>query len=567
MKSNFIISNITIYDESINSFFLTSKSLKSNFEKKSYSVPNELILNSKDMEQQTQFILNKYNFYKEVLANKLNQIHNISLDQDFWDKSFNLYIIRVIMSLWIRFNKFNNFDITKHQVKVLNSDLYRYVNSSPDSLFSLMIDDFYQEQIFSIYIKTFYPDYTFDTVDYHDETVIDNSNSTVYDFSKLKLEKVNILDTYIDPLICKDINKGIKNFYLPDFYIENHFKNKSIRDALVFEESLFYDEFDKFFFNSIKYLLPQTYLENFHNIYTEYNKVDFSKAKYILCENWMSNDKLSLFLAIAKNKGILHYSLEHGHTNYIKNNYAVFLYRMVDNYISYGWKNNKISNLISTGMWRIESSYIKDKKNVDVLFVGYGNSHLYDTDFINGHYLNNAAQENYFHNMKIVFDGLSISSKEQITYKQYPSYRNQLFDIDYEYTKRFKSLKSLAHNKELGYGNIEFISKCKLVIIGNIGTAFFEDLYYGVPLITWYSKEFSYIEEEYLDIFEQLESVGILQKSPSSMASFINKIIIDPYVWWYSDEVQQVRNNFLNLYSSPSKKFKVFLNNLYEDRM
>jgi putative transferase (TIGR04331 family) len=269
-------------------------------------------------------------------------------------------------------------------------------------------------------------------------------------------------------------------------------------------------------------------------------------------------------LAIAKEKNVKHYSLEHGHTHYFKNNYALFSHPMVDKYISYGWKDSFISNLIPTGMWRLNPDKKYDGKTHEsnVLFVCYGNVFLYDTDFLACHYINNSAQENYYNNIKTLMESISQNYAKQITYKEYPKFRGKDRGFNNEYNHIFKNCKILTNEQELGYGNLKFIDTCKLVIVGNIGTVFFETLYHGAPTIALYSKDHAFVEKQYIDLFQQLEEVGILQTCPYKMAKLIENVIDDPIVWWNSEKVIYARNNFIDKYSSPRDKFYNFLDEL-----
>lgn len=564
MKYNFIVSEFSIYDENLEYFFLTSKSVKKNFINRRCYFPDELISDEETLEKQTKFILEKYKYYKTLLKNKLNVIHEKNLSDEFWTKAFNLYLIRLIMAQWIRFNKFRNFNPDQHIVHVLNENLYYCPLDTPDSIVNLLNSNFYQEQIFSIYIKIFHPNIKANIINYNFDILKGLINDKKYDFSKLKFTNITIIDTHIDKNEQYHLSDDVKHFYLPHLDISDFAYNNKIREKLDFEDSLCIDNFDRYFLKSLKYLLPRSYIEAFDYIYNTYNQIDFSEAKYILCENWLANDKLSIFLAIAKEKGVLHFALEHGHTHYLKNNYASFAQNMVDKYVSYGWQDSQIENLISAGMWRLnpEKKYTQDKDKKNILFVCYGNTYLYDTDFMACHHINNSAQDDYYKNMQIIFKNISLEFIKQISYKEYPRYRGREYSVSQEYAKIFENCIILENKRELGYGNLEYINTCKLVLVGNIGTVFFETLYHGAPTISFYSKKFSFIDEQYLNIFQELEDVGILHTCPYKMAQHICETMENPYVWWNTERVVSARTKFMDLYSSPNKEFYKFLDRL-----
>ena len=75
---------------------------------------------------------------------------------------------------------------------------------------------------------------------------------------------------------------------------------------------------------------------------------------------------------------------------------------------------------------------------------------------------------------------------------------------------------------------------------------------FNVPtLIFWdpYFWELSYDAEVN---FKKLEDVGIFHKSPQAAAKMVEKVWGDVDSWWYSEKVQEAKDNFLEIYANKS---------------
>ena len=64
-------------------------------------------------------------------------------------------------------------------------------------------------------------------------------------------------------------------------------------------------------------------------------------------------------------------------------------------------------------------------------------------------------------------------------------------------------------------------------------------------LFSWVFEPFNCVG----DIFEELEKVGILHKTPESAATQVNNIWNDIDSWWFSSEVQSIRKEYCRLFA------------------
>ncbi|MFA7083351.1 MAG: hypothetical protein WC141_02330 [Arcobacteraceae bacterium] len=564
MKYNFIVSKQTDYNKNIHNFIFISQQLKEFYCNihASESI-DELFYDKNGMIEHYDIILKKYKKYRDIVSVKLNEIHQVNYSKEFWYKVLSYYFFRLTSALWIRYNKYRCFNVANNLYKPLKEENFFYPEDTVESFLTLLSNDLYQDQIFSIYLNTFYSHNIFDySIKKFNIQKQHNTTSNKALSSYFSSQKVIIINSYICESIRKRFNTlkiGYK--YLPIVNTMTTSINQLKRNQLQFENGDFEDNFDKFFFNALKYLLPKSFIEDFVAIYDYYN-IDLPSTKYILCEDWYSNDKLAIFLAIQAEQGKNIHSLSHANGQYIEKNWYKFIANISDNYITFGWKDDEIKNLISTGFWRYDDKSLnrKKKKGTVVLFLSYANTSSYDTDMGLFHMYNSEAQKSYRNTISIYERLLNVNTLSKITYKPYISNRGI---VSYKFELRLKrKCQKLKKNIEFGYDNLKFINSAKLLICGTVSSAFAEGIYYNIPTIAFFNLKFVFIKDEYKKLFNELERVGILHTNPKSLARFTEQIIDNPEDWWFSKKVQLVRKQYISLNGASNSKFLEYVKSL-----
>jgi putative transferase (TIGR04331 family) len=130
-----------------------------------------------------------------------------------------------------------------------------------------------------------------------------------------------------------------------------------------------FDKFDRFFFTSFNYCFPKEFIEDF-SIIESYYLGYFSKyknLKYIVSEQWIGDTNTATAIAILKIKGVKHIYNEHnflsqqflGHSN-------KYLMSMADSFVTLGWYEEGIPNLVKGASLFEFSVEKKHKKKYDI---------------------------------------------------------------------------------------------------------------------------------------------------------------------------------------------------------
>ncbi len=97
------------------------------------------------------------------------------------------------------------------------------------------------------------------------------------------------------------------------------------------------------------------------------------------------------------------------------------------------------------------------------------------------------------------------------------------------------------------------LKRSRMVIIDNCATTFLEALTADVPTILFWDPQRWEVREEAAPYFEDLRKVGILWDSPEVAAKKMAAIYDDPWTWWESEAVQEVRRTFVDRYALAGK--------------
>ena len=133
-------------------------------------------------------------------------------------------------------------------------------------------------------------------------------------FSFRKNVKTLICNSYFEKRYLKAIlkeNNLIRDIFFNKIFIFNVIDLKTRKEIVEPQKNS--DDFDQFLFFSMRVLLPKIYLEGFKSsIYlTESILNNFPSLENIVSEAWITNTPSSLMLAVAKERGIIHYCNEH----------------------------------------------------------------------------------------------------------------------------------------------------------------------------------------------------------------------------------------------------------------
>lgn len=556
-----------------------------------------------DLLKDAAFVDKKYKQYLPILTKRLNEIHSRNYDERYWSKSLSLAFIRYITIFHNIYEILESyFDPAIHYCNILSRSSYYIPEDFEDHRRCFQYTDFGPEQIASIYFgvhhkgisfneksDTFVDDTCHEGVYKRENLVEGNTRSLLGRVGNVKPRRFcKALLSYLKKVcsgICEPpgerehgdsslakvkiaicgclfsaenrdrlIQLSGGKIQLVDWYIEENEKEDFHREERKrisqFEEG--FDRFDKFFFKSLEFCLPKAFLENYSHIEAEYSLIlnKYKSLDSIVSEIWISNTYLSIFLALARWKGVKHIACEHNSlTHPYAGSFVTHLAKLTDTFISMGWFSDKVPNMLRG------ASLFPFKGGERG---GEGEGEIHEILYISGpaatkipHYLSHYAtdEEGVPKSVKFIkqfFGALPISFIEKITYRRYPVefYGIKYLSYDREYLLKscLEHVKEFADVKEPGKKQM---LESKLIIIDYLSTSHLEALHMNKPVIFFHNPNAYFLNDEYLDLFDDLIEVGVCQNDPIQAAAFVQKVASEPGRWWYSDEVQSARMTFL----------------------
>lgn len=553
---------------------------------------------SSDLEKDHNFVQLKFDKYVKILAERLNQIHGTSYSIPFWRRALSISFERYITYFHEVFENCElYFKKDRHDCNVLSEKSYYVPLDFEEQRNFFQHSNYGQEQIFSLYMHTFYPG-GLKTKDDQYKTHLESGQKSLespkksiflrlleqgfsrttfnkillrlkHEFSRAtfnnrkqkifkmyysrKAHKIGILGSFfstenLDLLIIK--SRGL--IYPLEWQInlidsDNYSPLWDDRELLT-ENRIDFDKFDRFFFASLKHCLPRIFIENFkkvENYYINYFKT-YNDLKYVTSEAWLSSSSLSIALALLKERGVKHIYNEH---NYFEHPWVGSLIpkeaSLSDIFVSMGWYNNKINNIVQGASLREFKLDDKPEKRYKICYIGSSATAKrpnYTASY--GWSCENAPK--HFKFVRLFLEGLSYQTRCDILYKGYPvsNFDDWLaYDPDYRLDPYFKDIQK--HN-DINIPGKLIMLQSNLVIVDYLSTSYLEAMIMNIPTIFFWNPEAYYLSNDYSDFFDSLISVGICQTDPIKAANFVESVKDDPGKWWFSEEVQKGRNEFLN---------------------
>ena len=532
---------------------------------------------SADLQKDHDLVQLKFDKYIDILSWRLNKAHGTDYSAAFWRRALSLSFERHITFCYEMFaNCEAYFDPVKHDCRVLSKSSYRVPADFDEQRIFFQHSDFGQEQLFSIYMHVFHPA-VLKTLDARFERNSERepekpkksllSKVLEQGFSKATFEKVltKVLERYYAGSVHKLGFMGsffsAKNqnllmlrskgaIYPLKWGTESGGEGQPLyaeaREALALVQDGL-DRFDRYFFASLEHCLPRIFVEDFKKVERHYSDYfqGFKDLEYVTSEGWLSSSSLSIALALLKERGVKHIYNEH---NYYEHPWVGSMIpkeaSLADIFISMGWENGKIPNLIKGASlfdFKLEG---KPEKIHKICFIGSGASAKrpnYTASY--GWACENAPK--YFDFVRRFFEGLTEAARGEMIYRGYPlvNFENWLaYDQDFMLEPYLKQLQ--RHTDRSVPGKLLMLQS-ELVVIDYISTSYIESMTMDIPTVFFWNPEAYYLGADYADFFAPLVSAGICQTDPAAAARFVESIKDEPQKWWRQEAVQKAKDEFL----------------------
>jgi putative transferase (TIGR04331 family) len=307
-------------------------------------------------------------------------------------------------------------------------------------------------------------------------------------------------------------------------------------------------EFESLLVRSLPQNFPTLYMEGYHCARTEALR-RYGKVPQIIVSAtaWYDDEPFKYLAAEASQRGSRLVTVQSGGGYGIHRFSAAERHesRLADSFMVWGWagsQSNGIHNLPSPKVSSLPRMRLRNRDSVGseiVLFVS--TAHL--RYLLRFHSMPIGIQTDEYFQWQIRFlEAISDQVRWRLVFRPYPK--------DYGHSTRDRILNR--------YGNIRWddsrsiyrrLLEARIVVVDHSGTTFLEALRFGVPTILFWDPHLTEVRDEAVAYFEGLRKVGILFNSPEEAAAKVMEVYEDPWAWWNSGLVEEVRQRFVERYA------------------
>ena len=523
----------------------------------------------------TKYLMSDYNFllkiYKELLSELtkyLNKVHKKNYKVIYWENIIGRWLFTFLSITYERWLSLKDTNKNFKNIKI-------YVpNYSLEDFIPYGIEDF------SYYTQSsFWNDYIYyEILKYFKFNSIKNI-FTEKKFSNLDIQSINekfsrknislkgsLLDKFRS--FSSRYNKNLKYFifetYLPkseeielNYQLNKKFsffrsiKLNNVFHRLKLSKNIDLDKRTKFskskktsFKNFIKSFciknLPKCYLEKFelsNKILKEYELPNNPKtifttlgiSRNTIMDIYISNKiKDGTKLIIAQHGGAygqnkIHWETIHEHS-------------ISNNFLSWGFKFNKKTKKLGTIRKQSKKKvYFLEK----IILLEIRARALYSSTLR----MDAGAINNYLY-IKSIYDFISNINDKNILKDLRIKLHQKTFGSKDKHLiiKANKKVRFLDPN----LGSKDFYNSSKIVIHTSISTGHLESLSENIPTLILFIYDLNLFSKKTRDYLEKLKKLKVLHNNYQSLINHLKKINDDPGRWWNTNEIQNMRKNYLN---------------------
>ncbi len=506
--------------------------------------------------------------YEELLpklANWLNQVHGLDRSLRYWSIIIGPFLLFYIQAIYFRLihlkvacSLYPNL-----QTIGLNQDSYKTPKNTRDFVLLLTENDAWNQQLFTQIINEEFPNLLTNSQNFNWNDATDDNKKVILPSDRLKKTTlfkfivINVLMRFrINKFVClasydfskKNILKLIRYsmFGISPIFITREFKPQLTNDTnLSIElrkgvESLgSSDRFSRLILKTLKTNLPLNFLENFLNESKFYECLFRSNISAIVSNSWMQSDEHKFWVSKQVEMGTKLVNFQHGGGyGCTKNITSEYLERTIaDVFISWGWESDsKVISAPSLLLFEVLSQKKWcDRKIDNRMILWTGNETTRYPVFIQGR--STCMNAYYFNQQKRFRCLLNDCVVEEIVMRIRPESKNKDF--------LEASLPGIKIHLPSDRGTFyDQLYNAKILISDTGETTFLFGLALNIPTLVFWDPSTLLLRDDAILYFKELEDVGIYHSTPESAAIKLNQIADNPYLWWASESLQDVRKRF-----------------------
>jgi len=486
------------------------------------------------------------------LAQKLNKIHNTSLQDEYWNIVLSPWVEFFVTSL---FDKWESVKIAHDNFSITDVSIYDYkqkkIPADYYEFLCLFNNEEWNHSIFGEIIKFIgKPECKINRIEKKEISFSKNATKPKFYkvfldivFSKIqKKNKILFLDHYFGKInylkICLKLIQFPRIFH--EFYKKINFPQPDSINRNKLKLDLDNNEFEKFLSKTIFLNIPVCFLEGYEIMHQKVLEIKLDTDVIITGNRDFVSDLARFWAAhqATKNKKIIlnehgggipykymHYSI----TNETFNDQIIWVKNKIFD------RRKKINQKQLTPGRLINFSNLKSKNKIDIKnkFISLITieSYLFAKQCValpSSLILKDFAQKDNL---------LKLLKNQNIEFKIKP-----FKDRGWNLSKKFRD--NFGKNVITNLSTKDLIKKSKLMICGYPETPLMESMVSGTPTILLFLKDYWEFEDDYQDLIKTLKKNKILFSSSDEAFEHISKVYSNPYEWWNDKEVVRARERF-----------------------
>ena len=335
--------------------------------------------------------------------------------------------------------------------------------------------------------------------------------------------------------------------------LPNEINKKARKKLLDLSDNDSCDFFESLLIKTLPQNFPSVYIESYNIVRDYISKTYKNKPKAIISSTgWFFDESLKVLAAESVEKGAKLLVTQHGgyfgtEANDLGKYHELSI---CNNFFSWGWGNNddiKIKPLPQPKLTKYRKMGLKNKSISPTGLILHTSTSFPRYLELFRNVPVGPQTLTYYEDQFEFIRSLPLVIQRMMVIRPYPHH-----EYGWEQHQRFKD--EFPNIKiDDGSKNIQkMFEMCRLVICSDNQTLFLEAMSYNIPTLLFIDIKHWKIQDEAVFYFQELERVGIFLNDSKTAAEKVVQVFNDPSAWWYSVEVQSVREKFINKFALAS---------------